>query len=50
MAGSRRKSKANTISYQEVDSDIDMQHDDRQVEASKGELQRFRWLLWERDR
>lgn len=38
MAGSRRKSKAAAISYQEVDSDIDMQDEDRQVEASKGEL------------
>lgn len=39
MAGSRRKGKAAAISYQEVDSDIDMQDDDRQVEASKGEIQ-----------
>jgi len=38
MAGSRRKGKSAAISYQKVDSDIDMQDDDRQVEASKGEF------------
>ncbi|ORY84733.1 hypothetical protein BCR35DRAFT_351827 [Leucosporidium creatinivorum] len=35
MAGSRRKITKSAISYQEVDSDIDMQDEDRQVEASK---------------
>lgn len=50
MAGSRRKSNATTISYQEVDSDVDMQDEDRQVEASKGELNRAVGLQREDER
>ncbi|ORY84741.1 hypothetical protein BCR35DRAFT_303100 [Leucosporidium creatinivorum] len=35
MAGSRRKSAKSTVSYQEVDSDIDMQDEDKELEASR---------------
>ena len=38
MGKSARKGKQKAVSYAEVDSDIDMQEEDRRVERCKGEL------------
>ena len=37
MVNSARKGKQKAVSYAEVDSDVDMQWEDRQVQARKGE-------------
>jgi len=47
MAGSRRSSTKASVSYQEIDSDVDIDQEER-VEAKKGEFSVQEPLVFER--